>query len=441
MAAAQVIRAILGAAEQPVETSAKISVVLKGIDIFTLVIMLLFTACYFYQYVFIPIAWFGKRKIPKADKKNRFAILICGRNEECVIANCIDSLLSQKYPDGMIQIFVCADNCTDRTAEVAKEAGAIVYERRNTEQIGKGFALEYLFAQIERDYKDAFDGFIIFDADNIVDPGFVNAMNDMLEAGYIASTCYRNTKNYSGNLVSSTMGLWFLRDSRYLNYPRSVIRSGAAVSGTGFMISKAYLDRIGGWHFNLLIEDIQFTVDASLRGEKIGYCPDAITYDEQPTRFSTSWNQRLRWTRGYLQILHRYGGRLIGKMFRGSFTCFDMFMSLSPVYILCVLGQFAYGIGLILSFFSGSMDYLGVLKDIGIVLGSAYVMFYLIGLFATISEWKRIRSGAGWKILTTFAFPISMFLFVPITLCALFSKPKWKPIHHDSTVKKDDLIK
>ncbi len=417
-----------------------VSAVIRGIDIFTIVLMIVFTLCYLYQYVYMPIAWFCKREIPVAEKKNRFAILICGRNEERVLANCIDSLHAQSYPSELITVFVCADNCTDRTAAIAREAGAIVYERSNLEQIGKGYALTFLFEQIGRDYPDAFDGFIIFDADNIVDPMFVSSMNDMLEAGYIASTCYRNTKNFSDNLVASCMGLWFIHDSRYLNYPRNVLKVGAAVSGTGFMISKRYLDSIGGWQFDLLIEDIQFTVDASLRGEKIGYCEKAITYDEQPTKFRTSWNQRIRWTRGYLQILRRYGWKLVGKTLRGSFTCFDMFMSLSPVYLMCVFGQLVFAIGIILSLFTGGTDFLGVLKDIGLILAGAYGMFLFLGVITTVSEWKRIRAKAGWKILTLFAFPISMILFLPITVCAIFTKPNWKHIVHDSTVSKDDLI-
>jgi Glycosyltransferases, probably involved in cell wall biogenesis len=423
-----------------VETaSGGVSAVVRAIDIFTIAIMAIFTLCYLYQFIFMPIAWLCKRDVPEAAHKNRFAILICGRNEEKVISNCIDSLLSQNYPKELIRVFVCADNCTDRTAEIAKTAGATVYERHNTELIGKGYALTYLFEQIDRDYSDAFDGFIIFDADNIVDSMFVSSMNDMLEAGYIASTCYRNTKNYDANLVASCMGLWFLHDSRYLNWPRYIMKTGAAVSGTGFMVSKRYLDRIGGWHFDLLIEDIQFTVDASLRGETIGYCDKAITYDEQPTKFKTSWNQRIRWTRGYLQILRRYGGRLIGKSLRGSFTCLDMFMSLSPIYIFCVVGQLVYAVGLILSFFSGRYDFLYVLRDIGFVLGGAYVLFFMLGLFTTLSERKRIRASRKSKILTLFAFPISMILFLPITSLALFIKPQWKHIDHDSTVNKDDL--
>lgn len=66
----------------------------------------------------------------------------------------------------------------------------------------------------------------------------------------------------------------------------------------------------GGWPFHLLTEDIEFTIDNVVRGVKIGYCPEAILYDEQPVDFRQSWAQRLRWSRGYLQVFRRYGGRL-----------------------------------------------------------------------------------------------------------------------------------
>ena len=134
-------------------------------------------------------------------------------------------------------------------------------------------------------------------------------------------------------------------------------------------------------------------------------------------------------------------GSLADKMFKGSFYCFDMFMTLSPIYFLCIVGQLIYAAGLILSFFTGATDFLGILKDIGLILGSGYGMFFMLGLFTTVSEWKKIRAGAGWKILTTLAFPISMILFLPITVVALFAKPQWKHITHDSNVTKDDIVK
>ena len=95
-------------------------------------VCLLFVLCYSYQLFYIAVSLFKKPvKFPKADKLNRFAVMICGRNEEAVIGNLVDSIKNQHYPAELIDVYVCADNCTDNTAIVARDAGAIVFERFN----------------------------------------------------------------------------------------------------------------------------------------------------------------------------------------------------------------------------------------------------------------------------------------------------------------------
>ena len=420
---------------QPIEYST----IIKILNMISDVILVLFSACYFYQYVYIFIAWFGKRKVPHSENKNRFAVLVCARNEEAVIGNCIESILSQKYPSDKIKVFVCADNCTDGTAQAARDAGAIVYERFNKTEVGKGYALEYLFSKIGEDHPDCCDAFLIFDADNIVDSMFCEHMNDTYEAGYNVSTCYRNTKNYTDSIISACSGLWFLRESRYLNRPRFNIHRGCAVSGTGFMISRRYLEKIGGWKYHILIEDIQFTVECALSGEKIGYCKDAVTYDEQPVDFKTSWNQRVRWCKGYFQLLVKYGPKLFVKAIKGSFTCFDMLMNLSPAYIMSILGQFIFIIGLFISFFTGATDYISVLQDIGKILAGGYIILFILGMITTITEWKKIHASSLWKIFICFVFPLYMATYLPITIVALFAKAQWKHIDHSSKKTQKDF--
>ena len=105
---------------------------MHSIEITNRIIALLFAICYFYQYIYVLVPYFKKyRIVPKnsggadeakiadADlnrKQNRFAAVICARNEEKTLGNCIRTLLAQDYPGG-IRVFVAADNCTDKTAE------------------------------------------------------------------------------------------------------------------------------------------------------------------------------------------------------------------------------------------------------------------------------------------------------------------------------------
>ena len=413
--------------------------IMKLINVFVSVLFSIFTLSYLYQYLYIFVAWLGRRKPKKNEKKNRFTVLICARNEQLVIKNCIESIFAQNYPRELIKVCVCADNCTDETAESARAAGATVYERSNKKQIGKGYALEYLFERVMADDPDFADAFIIFDADNIVDCEFISSMNDMLGEGYNVSTCYRNTKNYDDSLVAACSGLWFLRESKYLNHARMTLGSGCAVSGTGFMISKPYLEKIGGWHYHILIEDIQFSVECALSDERIGYCRNAIVYDEQPVRFVTSWNQRIRWCKGYFQLLQNYSGKLIKKMFKGSFTCFDMFMNLSPAYFISIVAQFVFVIGLFVSFFTGRMDYIEVLKAFAKLLLTGYLTLFVVGAITTATEWKHIRANPIIKLVTVIVFPLYMSTYLPITIISLFSKPSWKPIEHTSSKTMKDF--
>ena len=184
------------------------------------VLFIFFTAAYAYQIFYLLVGLWGKQRggVENAEL-HRYAAIISARNESAVIGRLIRTLKEQDYPSELLDVIVVADNCTDNTAEVARSAGAIVYERFNKVQVGKGYALDYLFKHIfEEQGEDAYDAFFVFDADNIVDPQFVREMNKMYDTGeYSALTSYRNSQNFCANWISAGYALWFLRESRFLN--------------------------------------------------------------------------------------------------------------------------------------------------------------------------------------------------------------------------------
>lgn len=102
------------------------------IVIFNQIVVTLLTVCFLYQVVFFVIgALRGEVAPPKAKKLHRYAFFIAAHNEEAVIANLVRSIKDQDYPSELIEVFVVADACTDNTAQLAREAGAIVYERND----------------------------------------------------------------------------------------------------------------------------------------------------------------------------------------------------------------------------------------------------------------------------------------------------------------------
>ncbi|MBO5143767.1 MAG: glycosyltransferase [Clostridia bacterium] len=404
-------------------------------------IAVIFCICYSYQIIYILIPFILKPKKHKSIKKNKYAVLISARNEEKVIANLIETIKKQDYPQKLIKIFVVADNCTDNTAQIAKDAGAIVFERFNKNQVGKGYALDFLLQKIQKEYsKEKFDGYFVFDADNLLRPNYITEMNKTFSDGYEVITSYRNSKNYGDNWISAGYALWFLRESKFLNESRMLLGTSCAVSGTGFLFSNKVIQRYGGWKFFLLTEDIEFSVNNIINDVKIGYCGTAILYDEQPIKFSQSWNQRMRWAKGYLQVIKKYGLKLAKKsIFDLSFSAFDMTMVMMPAVILTVVGIVCNISISTLSLIAGKGLWVS-LESILEFTKNSYLMMYVIGLLTTITEWKQIHTTTLKKILYTFTFPLFMATYIPISFVAFFKKVEWKPIEHTKVKTLDEVV-
>ena len=394
------------------------------------VISALFFICYTYQFLYIPLVLAKKPKpLASPPKAHRYAVLIAARNEENVISGLLDSLRAQTYDMSLVTVFVAADNCTDSTAAIARSHGAVVYERFNQLNVGKGYALDFLLQHIGADYPAGFDGYFVFDADNILAPDYIERMNEMFSNGHEIVTSYRNSKNFGGNWISAGYALWFLRESRYLNGARTRLGSSAAVGGTGFLFSQRILNESHGWRFYLLTEDIEFSVYHILRGEKIAICESAVLYDEQPTDFRQSCRQRLRWAKGYVQVFLRYGGQLLRGAARGSWSCFDMSMSILPAFVLTSLCLLANITLTILGLMQGAGVWFA-LRSLLECMGSILATLLVLGGITTVTEWHRIHATTAQKLVYTLTFPLFMLTYLPISLAALFMKVEWKPIHH-----------
>ena len=413
---------------------------LKFVTNLNFCIVVFMTLAYFYQFVYTAtgLVFRHPKQEPAPKKLHRFAALISARNESDVIAELVASLKKQNYPAELLDIYVLADNCTDDTAGVARAAGAIVYKRWNQEQVGKGYALDYLLAKIKTSGRN-YDAFFIFDADNIVDANFVCEMNKTFDRGYEILTCYRNSKNFGANWISAGYSIWFLREARFLNFPRMLMGNSCAVSGTGFMVSNAVVEKNGGWPFHLLTEDIQFSTHSILEGYKIGYCDRAMVYDEQPTSFSQSWNQRLRWSKGFYQVDAQYLGALAKGTIKkkgNRFSCYDMMMTVAPGMLLTLAVLIFNAVVVVSCFTQPDFITYRILKASVRYLSLAMVNFYvglvLYALLTVISEWKRIEATTFHKLIYIGLFPIFMATYIPISLVALVRRVEWKPIKHFS---------
>lgn len=456
--------------------------------------------------VYYTVGLFFTRKFKETKNKHKYAILIAARNEKNVIGNLIDSINKQDYPKDKLTIFVVADNCTDNTAEIAREHGAICYERFDDEHKTKGFALQYLLERIEEDYgRMSFEGYFIFDADNLLNTDYISKMNNAFDAGEKIITSYRNTKNFDENWIASTYALHWLRSVRVNHRARSMFRLATNIQGTGFLFASEIVK--DGWKYTSLTEDRALTADAVAQGYKITYQDEAEFFDEQPISLKVALRQRLRWSKGHLQAFAESGPYLfinifLGKRFlktkwhkeekkqknlfftilesiRHRFASFDTLVQLTPtslinivrwlIVMVFIYACFAYNNGINSSSFLGNSTFLArtiknVFGDIIVIVEPGWQaflyalflsiwwrVFYRIGkyieniwlaVYIFIVEHKRIKKMSIWKkVLYCITWPVFDIIGRYTTYAAVFMKVTWKPIPHNSKVTIEDLNK
>ena len=269
--------------------------IVKGLSTFQQVLVWIINMFWLYQFIISITSLIKFKEKPMlTDKKHRFIIALPANNEEGVIGNLIKSLQMQDYDKSLYDIYVIADNCTDGTANVARENGAIVYERFDEDKKTKGYALNWFLDKM-KDKKDDYDALLVFDADNVVDKNFLNVMNKKLCQGEVLVQGYRDIKNPTDTWVSGGYAIFYWTMNRLYHLARYNMGLSPLINGTAFMVKwDLLIDE--GWNTKTLTEDIEFALINISKGVKLGWAKDAIVYDEQPLTFKESWKQRERWS-------------------------------------------------------------------------------------------------------------------------------------------------
>ena len=314
----------------------------------SLIIVALTVAGVLYALYGILIALAGIRNRPAlkiAATQRRFAVLIPAHNEAEVIGPLLNSLEGQGYPRSDFDVYVSCDHCTDATVSVARAHGAVVLERFGQTQRGKTWNLRWALGQIPL---EDYEGVAVIDADNLVHPNFLSAMNAYLEQHPQTQAVQGvlDVKNPNDNWVTaaSAMSYWFT--NRFVQYAKSSLGLSCMLGGTGMMIRSACLRRIG-WRLESLVDDLELTVLLNLEGNSVGWNEHAIIYDEKPTELSVSLRQRQRWMQGHFWVLARYAPALLGCFVRTRRLLYldTLLVLVGPaitlIGLLAAIGQFA----------------------------------------------------------------------------------------------------
>jgi cellulose synthase/poly-beta-1,6-N-acetylglucosamine synthase-like glycosyltransferase len=408
--------------------------------IFVVQAALIFVAMY---QIFIAFA--GLLPSPNIQKgrerlqRRRFLCITAAHNESKVIKEHVLNLLSMNYPRDLYDVVVIADNCFDETAEIARLAGATVWERINPTERGKGYALKW--ALHEQATLSDYDAVCVFDADNLVAPNFLEVMEQHLDAGYKAVQAYLDSKNAWDSWVSNAYAFsyWFM--NRFWQRARVRLGLSGALGGTGFCLSTELLSK-HRWEALSLTEDLEYTVRLIMHNERVFWTPMTRVFDEKPTRLKDTFPQRTRWLKGHWSTAFKYSKPLIRNIFAHrsiahSIRSLDTLVYLwQPLVILLTavnygitLGDMALGHHWYFHWITGIIPYR---LWIFIVLVGFFLPLFAVGL-------EDVR----WKAFVYYPlFLVFNLTWIPVTVKGLVTHKNQTWIHtkHDRSMTLNDVF-
>jgi cellulose synthase/poly-beta-1,6-N-acetylglucosamine synthase-like glycosyltransferase len=255
-----------------------------------------------------------KRPVPtQATAKFRFDIIVPAHNEELGIGSTVANLQHVDYPDPLRRIIVIADNCSDATAQNARDAGALVLERTDLQHRGKGYALAYAF---ERSIQEAVaDAVVVVDADTLVTPNLLHAFSARLALGAQAVQAHYGVRNPEASWRTRLMMIALALFHRVRSLAREVLGVSCGLRGNGMCFRLSLLKEVPHDAFSV-VEDVEYGIRLGRAGHRVFFAHEADVLGEMVSGEQASRSQRNRWEQGRSQLVRAHGWPLLRDAFR-----------------------------------------------------------------------------------------------------------------------------
>ena len=339
-------------------------------------------------------------------------VIVPAHDEASQIEATVRHLRSEAGPGD--RVVVVADNCTDDTAEIAREAGAVVLVRYDPDRRGKGFALRHALDALASEPPDVV---VIVDADCWLEPGALGRLVQRASArhGPIQAEYLMEVGEGTKAMISA-----FAFMVRNKARPRGLARLGlpAHLTGTGMAFPWDVLRgaHIEGEH---LVEDMMLGLELARRGHPVHLCSEAVVWSQLPDVSRAALQQRSRWEHGQLHTLVTQAPRLVAEGVRGGrldLIALGLDLSAPPLSLLALLQLVVLAFAAVLAFAGGST----------VPLGLAGLGFGLLILGVLAAWWKFGRDLLPWYRLL--AVPAYVLWKVPLYLAVLLGRRtrQWK---------------
>lgn len=388
-----------------------------------------------YQIAFSFLGLHYRRRTLKAEPVKRFAVVIAAHNEAAVIQPLLDNLQRLDYPRHLYDVYVIADNCTDRTAEIARSHGAIVARRQTADERGKGHAIRWMLTRLQLG-QTQYDAVVMFDADNLVSRNFLMVMNDRLCAGKKVIQGYLDSKNPFDSWVTVSMAISYWYTNRMWQLARRNLGLSCALGGTGLCIDMNLLADLG-WDATGLAEDTEFGARCVGLGIYPEWSHEARVYDEKPVTLRASLRQRLRWMQGHFACAETYALPLIGASLRErNLAKFDAAVYLFQPASFIVI--FLTGLILYWQITAPAQSMMASLLHVLPTWFWVAVNLFIMLQIPLALALERVN----WRgYLGIPLFPFFMVTWFPVTVMALFTRhnKQWTHTRHTRALSLDDM--
>lgn len=231
-------------------------------------------------------------------KKEHFSYLILypAYNEDQVIVNSVQKFLAQYYPYNSFHVAVISDHMQPETNQKLA-ALPITLLQPVFEKSSKAKAMQYAMDQIKEEY----DFIVILDADNVVEPHFLEQLNKECAKGYKAIQCHRCAKN-SDNDVAVLDGVSEEINNTIFRKAHNRIGLSSALIGSGMCFDYAWFKE-NVYKLSTVGEDRELEALLLLQKVFIKYEPEIHVFDEKVSSKDNFQKQRLRWMTAQIQSL------------------------------------------------------------------------------------------------------------------------------------------
>jgi hypothetical protein len=242
----------------------------------------------------------GARAVAPASEEasHSFAIIIPAHNEEQGIVEVIRSCTALDYPAEKYQVFVVADNCSDRTAEVARACGATCLERTDARNAGKGHALQWAFEQI---LPRGLDAVVVLDADCTVESHALRVFDRCLQEGSRTLQAHYVLSNPDASPISYVARVGNVLEYEYFYAPKSDLGLAVMLVGTGMVFHRSVLLEFP-WRAHSVVEDAEYTLTLARHGLRVRFVANVHVVQAAAERVEQLAVQRARWASGTWQL-------------------------------------------------------------------------------------------------------------------------------------------